>query len=57
MRYSVQPREQKYVKIYGFLLFARTFGDKYGQNVTDTSTKTGIDTAKTVSKRAVHEAT
>ena len=51
MRYSTEPRYRKYVKGYGFLSFARTFGDKYGKKLMDTATKTGIDVAKTASKR------
>ena len=31
--------------------FARRFGGKYGQKLIDTATKTGIDAAKTASKR------
>ena len=50
MRYSTEPRFRKYVKGYGFLLFARKFGDKYGKILVDTTTKTGIDSAKTASK-------
>ena len=46
---------RKYVKGYGFLSFARTFGDKYGKNLMDTATKTGIDDAKTASKRVVQK--
>ena len=34
---------------------ARTFGDKYGKKVMDTATKTGIDAAKTASKRVVQK--
>ena len=34
---------------------ARKFGDKYGKKSMDTATKTGIDSAKTLSKRAVQE--
>ena len=30
MRYSTESRFRKYVKGYGFLSFARKFGDKYG---------------------------
>ena len=30
MRYSIEPRERRYVKGYGFLFFARNFNDKYG---------------------------
>ena len=32
MRYSPQPKYRKYDKGYGFLSFARKFGDKYGKN-------------------------
>ena len=31
MRYSTEPKYRKYVKWYGFLSFARKFGDKYGK--------------------------
>ena len=51
MRYSTEPRFRKYVKGYGFLSFARKFGDKYGKKLMDTATKTGMDAAKTFSKR------
>ena len=53
MRYSTEPKFRKYVKGYGFLTFAGTFGDKYGKKLMDTATKTGIDTAKTPCKRVV----
>ena len=43
MRYSTEPRFRKYVKGYGFLSFARKFGNKYGKKLMDTATKTGID--------------
>ena len=56
MRYSTEPRFRKYVKGYGFLSFARKFGDKYGKKLMDTATKTGIDAAKTASKRVVQKA-
>ena len=35
--------------------FARKFGDKYGKKLMDTPTKTGIDAAKTASKRVVQK--
>ena len=41
--------------IYSFLSFARKFGDKYGKKLMDTATKTGIDAAKTASKRVVQK--
>ena len=55
MRYSTEPKFRKYRKGYGFLSFARKFGDKYGKKVMDTATKTGIDEAKTGSKRVVQK--
>ena len=55
MRYSTEPRFRKYVKGYGFLSFARKFGDKYNKNLMDTATKTGIDAAKTAFKRVVQK--
>ena len=55
MRYSTKPKFRKYVKGYGFLSFARTFGDKYGKKLIDTATKTGIDAAKIDSKRVVQK--
>ena len=41
MRYSTEPRFRKYFKGYGFLSFARKFGNKYGKKLMDTATKTG----------------
>ena len=53
MKYSTEPRFRKYAKGYGFLSFARKFGDKYGKKLMDTATKIGIDASKTASKRLV----
>ena len=53
MRYSTEPRFRKYVKGYGFLSFARKFGDKCGKKLMDTATKTGIVAEKTASERVV----
>ena len=55
MRYSTEPKYRKYVKGYGFLSFARKFGDEYGKKIMDTVTKTRIDAAKTASKRLVQK--
>ena len=46
MRYSVQPKNRRYVQGYGLLSFARKFGDKYGKKLMNTATKTGINAAK-----------
>ena len=51
MRYSTESKFRKYVKGYGFLSFARKLGRKYSKKLIDTATKTGIDAAKTASKK------
>ena len=53
MRYSTEPRFRKYVKGYGFLSFAKNFGNKCGKKLMDTATKTGMDATKIASKRVV----
>ena len=55
MRYSAESRFRKYVKGYGFLSFARQFGNRYVKKLMDTATKTGIDAAKTAFKRVVQK--
>ena len=57
MRYSLEPKYRKYVQGYGFLSFARKFGDKSGKKLMDAATKTEIDAAKTASKRVVQKTT
>ena len=47
MRYSTERKYRKYVKGYGFLSLVRKFGDNL--------VKTGIDAAKTASKRVVQK--
>ena len=46
MRYSLEPTYRRYVKGYGFLLFARKFGDKYDKKLMNTATITGINAVK-----------
>ena len=55
MRYSTDPKIRKYVKGYGFLSFAKDFGNTYGKKLIDTTTKTGLDAAKIASKRVVQK--
>ena len=57
MRYSTEPKLRRYVKKYGFLSFAKKFGDKYGKKLMDTGTKTEIDAVKTASKRVIEKTT
>ena len=35
MRYSIEPRERRSVKGYGFMSFARNFSDKYSKSLID----------------------
>ena len=51
MRYSIDPREKRYVKAYGFMSFARNFNDKYSKSLMDLS-KTF---AKTAGKKILKE--
>ena len=43
MRYSIEPRERRYLKGYGFMSFARNFGNKYGKKLMNTAIKTGTN--------------
>ena len=48
MRYSIEPRERRYVKGYGFMSLARNFSDKYSKSLMDK----GIDVSKKFAKTA-----
>ena len=64
MRHSLEPEYRKYVKGYGFLYFARNFGDKYGESIInsknvkklmDGATKTSKDFAKIAGNKIIHK--
>ena len=66
MRYSIEPRERRHVKGYGFLSFARNIdthatkvaknmSNKYTQKRVYTVKKSAIDAIKTDSKRAIQK--
>ena len=66
MRYSIEPRERRYVKEYGFLSFARNLGthatkvarnlnNKYSQKLADSAKKSATDAFKIVSKRTMQK--
>ena len=59
MRYSTEPRDRIYVKVYRFLSFAKNMGkrlsNKYGQKLLDSAKKSTRDAIKTVSKRAIQK--
>ena len=51
MRYSIEPRERRCVKGYGFMSFARNFGNKHGKKLMNTAIKTGKDFATIAGKK------
>ena len=64
MHYSIEHRERRYVKGYGFLSFARNIGtyatkvaknlhNKYDQKLVDTAKKSATNAFKIASKRAI----
>ena len=59
MRYSIEPRDTRYVKGYGFLSFAKNIGtylsNKYSQKLLDSAKKSATDVIKTASKRAIQK--
>ena len=59
MGHSIEPRERRYVKGYGFLSFAKNIGknisNKYSQKLVDTAKTSATDVIKTVSKRAIQK--
>ena len=48
MRYSIEPRDKRYVKGYVFLSFAKTIGknisNKYSKKLVDSAKKSAADT-------------
>ena len=66
MRYSIEPKERRHVKGYGFLSFAINIGthatklaknmsNKYSQKLVDTAKKSVTGAIKTASKRAIQK--
>ena len=59
MRYSVEPRERRYVRSNGFLSFAKKLGknisNKYSQKVVGNAKKSATDVIKTASKTAIEK--
>ena len=66
MRHSIEPRERRYVKGYGFLSFARILGthatkvaknlnNKYGQKLADSAKKSAADALKFAGKRVIQK--
>ena len=46
MYYSLEPREGRYVKGYGFLSFAKKIGENVSKNISSKYSQKRIDSAK-----------
>ena len=59
MRCSIEPRDRRYVKGYGFLSFAKSIvkniSSKYSQKLVDSANKSTTDAIKTASKRVIQK--
>ena len=59
MQHSFQPRDQIFLKGYGFLSFAKdinkNLSGKYSQNLLDHAKESATDTVKTIIKRVIQE--
>ena len=55
MRYSIEPRERRYVEGYGFLSLARDLNNKYDQKLADSARKSAKDAFKIVCKKAIQK--
>ena len=51
MHYSIEPRERRYVKVYGFMSFARNFDNKYSKKLKNIAIKTGTNFNSKYSKK------
>ena len=51
MRYSIEPKERRYVKGYGFMSFARNFINKYRKKLMNTAIKAGTNFNSKYSKK------
>ena len=55
MCYSTEPRDEIYVKGYGFLSFAKSMSKKYSQKLLNSGKKSTTDAIKVVSKRGIQK--
>ena len=59
MRYSIEPRDRIYLKVYGFLSFAKNMGkglsNNYGKKLLDSAKKSTTYAIKTASKSAIQK--
>ena len=57
MRFSIEPKDRRFVKGYGLLSFAKNIGkkisSKYCQKLLDSTKRSATDAIKTTSKRVI----
>ena len=46
MHYSIEPRDRRYVKVYGFLSFSKNIGKSIGKNISNMYSQKLVDSAK-----------
>ena len=56
MRYSIEPRETRYITGYGFMSFARNISDNYSKSLMDKGIDVSKKFAKTVGKKILKKA-
>ena len=55
MRFSIEPKERRFVKGYGFMSFGRNFSDKYSKSLMDKGINVSKKFAKTTGKKIFKE--
>ena len=55
MRYSIKPRDRIYVKVYGFLFFAKNMNNKSIQKILDSAKSSTADAIKIASKTVIQK--
>ena len=50
MRYSIEPRERRFVKGYDFMSFAKNFNDKFSKSLMDVTKTAGKKILKETAK-------
>ena len=55
MHYSIEPRERRFVKGYGFMSFTRNFSDTYSKSLMDKGIDVSKKFAKTAGKKILKE--
>ena len=53
MRYSIEPKDRRYVKGYGFLYFAKNIGKNIGKNISNKYSKKLVDSVKKIFNRFI----